>query len=88
MPRPTRLFTVVVGSVSPGRCRDCGHAIVFALVVTQKGEKKLMPFTKEPIFASEFQAENHVRYQRWPSDLLHFVTCPNARPRTGASFSR
>lgn len=81
--RSSYTFLVVVGSVKPGRCKYCGRSIVWAIAVTKKGAKTL-PFTKEPIFAPEVVAENGVRYERWPNDLLHVVSCPNAPQRTGA----
>lgn len=83
MPPGSHTFRVVKGSAKPGRCRDCRHPIVWAVAVTRKGAKAL-PFSKEPFYAPTERADTGVVYERWPSDLLHFISCSHARPRTGA----
>lgn len=71
---------VVKGSAREGRCRDCGRRIVWAKVAP-KG--KSFPFDREPIYAPDVTNDGGVKFEVWPNELLHFISCP-ARKRHAA----
>jgi len=80
-----RLICVTTLGIGEGRCRNCGDRILWVNTASQPGKpSRTLPFSWPRPFAirSEERGDNGLRFEWWPTDKLHFVTCAHPQPRT------
>lgn len=77
-----RVKHVMKGTAQRGRCRYCRQRVVFAICAPYG---KRLPFDREPIYAAEItNPDTGVRFEVWPTELLHVINCPRRKQATSS----
>jgi hypothetical protein len=82
-----RLIVVVASlGVSPGKCKYCGGAILWATTASRPGHPaKTVPWNRPrpwPTVTPVRNDETGLTFESWPASALHFTTCTRRPERS------